>query len=177
LGERYGSKRLGENVTRRGRGGAVDVVCMEDTLFGGGAGQAALREDAAVILLYIHHKIVTGHVSPTSKMVNMVPIDGEEDVHLVRSSCNPKPSAELLNHPEQASVSSEQQAIETFRAARATRRAVEIQITLEVVDAANPISSPTRPPSRDNSPVVHLGLMLRCRRRFRVQKQECICIR
>jgi hypothetical protein len=93
---------------------------------------------------------------PTSNMVNTVLTDGEEDAHLGRSRRNPKPSAALLDHPEQATLPSHLQAIETFRAAEAARRAAERQIALEE-DAANPISSPSGSPSRDNSPVAPSG--------------------
>jgi hypothetical protein len=86
-------------------------------------------------------------------MANPVLTDGEEEAHLGHSRRDPKPSATLLNHPEQATLPSQRQAIKTFRAAEAARRAAERQIALDE-DAANPILSPATSPSCSNSPVV-----------------------
>jgi hypothetical protein len=69
-----------------------------------------------------------------------------------RSRRDLKPSVTLLNHPEQATLPSQWQAIEMFRCAEAARHAVERQIALDE-DAANPILSPATSPSC-NSPVV-----------------------
>jgi hypothetical protein len=70
-------------------------------------------------------KLVTGYVvthtllSLTTKMVNVVLTDGKEDAHLRCPKCNLKPSATLLNDPDQATLPSQQQAIKNFRIAEA----------------------------------------------------------
>jgi hypothetical protein len=77
---------------------------------------------------------------PTTKIVKMIPTG--------RSRRNPKPSALLLNNPE-AALPSQQQAIVTFRAAEAARRAAETELTLEieVTNATTPTSSRDRSPN------------------------------
>jgi hypothetical protein len=87
-------------------------------------------------------------------MVNVVLTDGEEDAHVGRPKRNLKPSAallsaDLLNDPEKVILPSQQQAIKTFRAAEAARRAAEIKLAIEA-EAANATPSPS---SRDSSPV------------------------
>jgi hypothetical protein len=86
-------------------------------------------------------------------MENPAPTDSEEDAHLRHSKCGLKLSATLLNHPEQATLPSQQQAIKMFCTTEAARHATERQITLKE-DATNHISSPTTSPSHSNSPVV-----------------------
>ena len=105
------------------------------------------------ILHSVMVKIVTGHIFVSQIYFSSDFQDGKEDAHLRRSRHDLKPSVTLLNHPEQATLPSQQQAIKTFRAAEAARCATERQIVLNE-DATNPILSPTTSPSHSNSPVV-----------------------
>ena|SRR5882762_9586571 len=97
---------------------------------------------------------VTYLLSPTTKMVNVVLTDGEEDAHLGRPKRNPKPLAALLNDPKKATLPSQQQAIENFRIAEAARRAAETKLAIET-EAINVIPSPNS--SRSSSPVAPSG--------------------
>jgi len=97
---------------------------------------------------------VTYLLSPTTKMVNVVPTDSEEDAHLRRPKRNPKTSAALLNNPKQATLLSQQQAIENFRIAEAARRAAETKLAIET-EAINVIPSPNS--SHSSSPVAPSG--------------------
>jgi hypothetical protein len=106
-------------------------------------------------------KLATGYVvthtffSPTTKMVNVVLTDGEEDAHLRRPKRNPKPSATLLNDPDQATLPSQQQAIENFCIAEAARRTAETKLAIEAIRKAT--LTPNSSPSHGSSPMVSLG--------------------
>jgi hypothetical protein len=97
---------------------------------------------------------VTYLLSPMTKMVNVVLTDGEEDAHLGHPKRNSKPSAALLNDPKQATLPSQQQAIENFRIVEAARRAAETKLAIET-EAINVISSPNS--SCSSSPVAPSG--------------------
>jgi hypothetical protein len=86
-------------------------------------------------------------------MVNVVLTDGEEDAHLRRPKRNLKPSATLLNDPDQATLPSQQQAIENFRIAEAARRAAETKLAIETARKA----TLTPNSSRGSSPAVSSG--------------------
>jgi hypothetical protein len=104
-------------------------------------------------------------------MVNTVLTDGKEDAHIRCPRCNPKPLAALLNHPEQATLPSHQQAIKTFQAAETARCEAERQIALKE-DASNPISSSPALQVMIILPLPHLRLTLQCRCCCQVQKEE-----
>jgi len=88
-------------------------------------------------------------------MVSVVLMDGEEDVHLRHPKCNPKPSATLLNNPDQATLPSQQQAIENFCIAEAARCAAETELTIEAVWKV----TLTPNSSHGSSPMVFSGSM------------------
>jgi hypothetical protein len=87
-------------------------------------------------------------------MVNVVLTDGEGDAHLRRPKRNPKPSATLLNDPDQATLPSQQQAIENFRIAEAARRAAETK--LAIIEGVRKVTL-TPNSSRGSSPAVSSG--------------------
>jgi hypothetical protein len=91
-------------------------------------------------------------------MVNVVLTDGKEDLR--RPKCIPKPSATLLNDPNQATLPSQQQSIANFRIAEAARHAAETKLAIEAEAArkatltphSSHISSPVGPvPSSSTS--------------------------
>jgi hypothetical protein len=67
----------------------------------------------------------------------------------------PKPSATLLNDPNQATLPSQQQSIENFRIAEAARHAAETKLVIEAEAARKATLTPDS--SHDGSPVVSSG--------------------
>jgi len=75
-------------------------------------------------------------------MAGVVLTDGEDEPRIERPQRNPKPSATLLAHSEQATLPSQQKAINTFRAAEAAKRAAETALALNAL-RASPDTAPS----------------------------------
>jgi hypothetical protein len=75
--------------------------------------------------------------------------DGKDEPRIERPQCNPKPSATLLAHSEQAALPSQQKAINTFCAAEAAKCAAETALALNAL-CASPDTAPSS--SRATSP-------------------------
>ena len=104
-------------------------------------------------------KLATGRVvthtflSLTTKMVNVVLTDGEEDLR--RPKCIPKPLATLLDDPNQATLPSHQPAIENFCIMEVALCTAETKLAIEAEAAWKATLMPD--PSCGSSPVVSLG--------------------
>ena len=66
-------------------------------------------------------------------MVGTILTDGEDEPHIERPHRNPKPSAALLAHSEQAALPSQQKVVNDFCAAEAAKRAAETALALNAL--------------------------------------------
>jgi hypothetical protein len=82
---------------------------------------------------------------------------GKDEPRIERPQRNPKPSAALLAHSEQAALPSQQKAINTFRAAEAAKHAAETALALNAL-RASPDTAPSssRATSPNNVPLMQL---------------------